>query len=442
MIDVEAVIEHELDQMLPIPAVTPDWGDVERRFGQRKQQARSRHLRHGGGFAVGAVVLAAAIAVAVIAPWSRSGAGGIAGRALAALGSQPVLHVVAQFPPAGGDELVDLKTGATMPLTQTQEMEVWFDRARGLKHTIVRSDGRLVDDTLETPQGGYAPGGVIYDCAWIAAHPVEATKARVSCNPNGDNGTTPRQIPRPKPSIDPGLQAFLDGYQQALASGTAHKIGAGELDGRPVVWLAFDLPNGGSEQVAVDSETARPLLVRNEPGSYSYRIKQIETESAGAADFTKPTAAELPPQPSFGGVVASDPVPLVAGSLQAALPGAVWPGSSFQGQPLVRAQRDTVRTTFFKHSLPSQEGVGLRLFYRQDPHRPSLWLMESAHPQFGYMWGFVRSSPSESELTGKLYTSPGGAAIGFTVVSGIYVTIQAQDHESLLAAARSLHLVQ
>ena len=331
---------------------------------------------------------------------------------------------------------MDLSTGATTPITQEMEMEIWYDHKQGLKHTVLRSGGRIVDDTLETPEGGYTPGGIVYDCAWIAAHPVEATKARVSCNANGNNGTTPRVIPRSKPSINPGLQGFLDGYQRALATGKARKTGTGKIDGRPVVWLAFDLPNRGSEQVAVDSETMRPLLVRDEPGSYSYRIEQIATESSKEADFSKPTLAEVGAQPTGGRVISSESLPLEPSSIRAALPGAVWAGSALSGLPLTSAKRDELRTSFVDQARPPETGLGLRLEYGSGASGAYVLLMESNRPQFGYQWGFVRMTPTLSGLNGKLYIA--GTTVGFTVVKGLYVTMNASNHELLMLAARSL----
>jgi hypothetical protein len=50
------------------------------------------------------------------------------------------------------------------------------------------------------------------------------------------------------------------------------------------------------------------------------------------------------------------------------------------------------------------------------------------------MWGFVRGDdPPE----GWLYTS-GSLPVGFTVVEGTYVTIQASSADLLFAAARAL----
>jgi hypothetical protein len=232
------------------------------------------------------------------------------------------------------------------------------------------------------------------------------------------------------------LQGFLDGYQQALATGKARKTGTGEIGNRPVVWLAFDLPGPGSEQVAVDSETMRPLLVRYTPGSSSYRIEQIGSESFKEANFRKPTIADVANEPSAGGVISSESLPLTPSSIGAALPGALWTGNSLDGLPLTSARRDELRTTFAKHVRPPENGVGLRLEYGSGTSGAYVVVMESKRPQFGYQWGRITLNPSD--LTGKLYYYPSGAAVGFTVTNGIYTTIMATDHDLLIRAARSL----
>jgi hypothetical protein len=434
--ELESIVERELERMVRVSAVKPNWADVEQRLARKKGPVRGR-LGRSRRLAGAAIALAVGIGVVVWSPWS--GQGGFQGRALAALGSGPVLHVVAQVPTGGdGAQLMDLSSGTTEQVPQPQvEMEIWYDRRHGLKHTIQRADGKTTDDILETPEGAYTSRGIVYDCAWIAAHPVEATKARVSCNANGKNGTTPRVIPRPKPSIDPALQGFLDGYQHALATGKAHRSGTGEIDGRPVVWLAFDLPGRGSERVAVDSETLRPLLVRYEPGSHSYRIEQIRTESSEEANFSKPKVTDDGSQPAKGEVIRSKSLPLTPTRMDAALPGAVWAGNPLDGLPLTSARRDELRTSFADRTLPPEPGVGLRLEYGSAAAGSWVVLMESNRPQFGYQWGARVTTPL-SRLNGKLYYYPTGAAIGFTVVNGVYTTINAADHHLLIRAARSL----
>ncbi|MDP9277600.1 MAG: hypothetical protein M3O76_05260 [Actinomycetota bacterium] len=403
------------------------------------RRSRRRVPRNSRILAV-AAALAAVVAVALIAPWTRSG-GSLSDLALAAIGSQPVLHVIAESEVPTGGQLIDIKTGRVQQISQQQQEETWYDAAKGLKRDTVRVDSTIVDDTLETPQGGYTPGGIIYDCAWIAAHPIQATRARVSCNFSGDNGTTPHVVPRPKPTLDPGLAGFVDGYRQALATGRAREDGSGRLDGRPVDWLAFETSDG-SERVALDHTTHKPVLLENDSG-WRLRITSIETIPFAAADFRRPTVDEVPAQPSFGGAADAQTLQLERGAIAAAVPGAVWAGLSVNGLALAKAERQLLRTTFANHARPPQTGAGLELEYgtldasgRLDASHPYLRIQgaPSRALAFGNMWGFVRG---DDPPDGRLYTS-GSVPVGFTVVGDTYVTIQASSADLLLAAASAL----
>ena len=136
--------------------------------------------------------------VVLVAPWQRSH-GTLTDLALAAIGSQPVVHVVTETPTGAG--LVDIASGNAQPVMQRDE--VWYNGDLGLRRDVTRDGSVILDDELETPRGGFTAHGIVYDCTWIAAHPVAATKARVSCNASGDNGTTPRTAPRPKADTRP-----------------------------------------------------------------------------------------------------------------------------------------------------------------------------------------------------------------------------------------------
>src|SRR5688500_554582 len=123
----------------------------------------------------------------LVAPWQ---APSLTDRALAALGGDPVLHVVTSQPDAWAGIRIDIATGRAN--VRLRETEMWFDEDRGLKRTVTRLDGVVLDEMLETPAGGFTQSGPVMTCAWIAAHPVEATRRGVSCNASGENGTTPR----------------------------------------------------------------------------------------------------------------------------------------------------------------------------------------------------------------------------------------------------------
>jgi hypothetical protein len=428
-----------------------DWQDVLRRRIASADVPRRRF--RSARLVVLLAALAAAATVALVAPWDRS-KGSLSDLALAAIGSEPVLHVVGEFPT--GAELVEIRSSKAEPVMQQEES--WYDQARGLKHTIMRSGTKVVDDTLDTPHGSYYPGGIVYDCTWIAAHPVAATKARVSCNASGNNGTTPHVVPRPKPTLNPGLAGFLDGYRKALGNGSAHESGKGQLDGHPVEWLEFKT-NGGTERVALDAGTHKPLLVTDGSG-WSLRIHTVETLAAETADFSHPRPDELGPQPNFGSANRQQVLALDAVAIAAAVPGGLWAGASLSGLQLVAARRADLKTTFV-HGTPAPEtGTGLELDYgalassgRLDMSRSFVQIREapSAALSAGYMWAVRGQEPPSGHLYamkmgGGTAYGPGGKplslsallVIGFTVIDGKYVTIQASNRKLLVAAGRSL----
>jgi hypothetical protein len=428
-----------------------DWEDVLRRRIAWADVSRRRF--RSARLVVLFAALAAAATVALVAPWHRS-QGSLSDLALAAIGSQPVLHVVGEFPTGG--QLIDIKSGNAEPVMQQEE--IWYDQARGLKHTIMRDGTQVVDDTLDTPHGSYYPGGIVYDCTWIAAHPAAATKARVSCNASGNNGITPHVVPRPKPTLNPGLAGFLDGYRKALGNGSAHESGKGQLDGHPVEWLEFKT-DGGTERVALDAATHKPLLVTDGSG-WSLRVRTVETLAAETADFSHPRADELGPQPNFGSANRQQVLALDAAAIAGAVPGGLWAGASLSGLPLIAAGRADLKTTF-AHGTPAPEtGIGLELDYgalaangRLDLSRSFVQIREapSAALGAGYMWAIRGQEPPSGQLyamkmgSGTAY-GPGGKPLppqpplvfGFTIVHGKYVTIQASNRELLLTAARSL----
>jgi hypothetical protein len=389
-----------------------------------------------------AAALAAVVAIALIAPWARSG-GSLSDLALAAIGSQPVLHVVAETEAPTGGQLIEIKTGDVQQISRRQQEEIWFDASKSLKRDTVRIGSTIIDDALETPRGGFTPGGIVYDCAWIAAHPIQATKARVSCNFSGDNGTTPYVVPRPKPTLNPGLAGFIDGYREAFASGQAREAGSGQLEGRPVDWLEFATTDG-NERVALDHTSHKPVLLESDSG-WRLRITSIETIPFAAADFRRPTADELPERAlaSFGRATDEESLPLERNAIANALPGAVWARASVDGLALAKAERQSLRTAFANDVRRPAIGTGLELEYgtlnasgRIDVSQPYLRIQAapSRALAFGNMWGFVRG---DDPPAGWLYTL-GSLPIGFMVVGGSYVTIQASSADLLLAAARAL----
>ncbi|MGH9144794.1 MAG: hypothetical protein ACRD2I_26955, partial [Vicinamibacterales bacterium] len=330
-----------------------------------------------------------------------------------------------------------------------QRDEIWYDATLGLRRDLTRDGSTILDDVLETPQGGYTTHGIVYDCAWIAAHPVAATKARVSCNPSGVNGTTPHVVPRRKPTLDPGLAGFADSYRDALASGQARQDGTGTIDGQPVDWLVFDTSDGGTERVALDRTSHKPVLL--EGAHLTVHIDSIETVPYDPTNFARPTPAETPVRPSSTNAADGSNIELNASSIAAAYPNGLWVGSAVAGLPLVNAKQQTLIATFADNT-PRQTGPGLELSYgtrssdgRLDRTKPYIEIQEAPSSTLATMGGFIHG---DFPAAGTLYASPVTGAwstgtalgIGATSVDGIYVIIQTQGTAptALLTVARAL----
>ncbi len=388
-----------------------------------------------------AAALAALVVMPLATPWER-GRTSIVDKALGALGDREVIHLVLERESAD-PLLVDLPTGRETPTRY--RTEIWFDERRGLERVVTRTNGRTSDVQLSTPEGVWTPAGRAFTCAWIAGHPVEAAKRRVSC------GGTQREE---RPVLDPALAGFVTGYRNALASGAARRIGRGSVDGRAVEWLEFALPAGTgevgvrSERVAVDRKSGRPLLVRalvaGEVVAES-RVRVAETVSPPRADFTKPKRIPSRLLPEVANVVASKPVPI--GLASSALGGRLaWMGRRFAGLPLSGVRLDTIKTGYGPGSrLHPSTGAGVQLLYgeRSPAARTGyVSLRESIGPQFAY--GFARPSmlpPAGRLLARRVHVEAASGAVvwqGQLVRDRLFVALEASSKELLLAAARSI----
>lgn len=369
MNDVQAI----LDGLTPEPACTPDWGAVLR---DAKPRRRSYALRLAGATAV-----AAAVALFAAAPWQGTERASVLERALAAVGDKPVLHVVLESTPRR-DPLVYLDSGR--PVLRTTTTEVWFDEGRALKKTASRIGGIPTDEMLETPNGGFTQGGVIYTCRWIAEHPVEAAKARVSC-PGGVKSSDD------EPTLDPALANFVDHYRSALADGTARPVSGPRVDGKDVVWIAFGAGRT-LERVAVDKGSYAPVLISSPYGSA--RVQTIETMPFEQDLFSRPRPVERP----SGGSVLSERE-LGSGSAASAILGghALWLGPEWGGLRLTSVTRQELSMRYGPRSKrePSRT-VGIELSYStgSSPHA-AIRINEALSCPMAYGWVCEPPDPGE-----------------------------------------------
>jgi hypothetical protein len=374
-------------------------------------------------------VLATALAAAIVAlllvsPWA--GSPSLTDRARAAIGDGPVLHVVTRWSGGFLGPITDIDTGKVVP--ETRETEVWLDQSRALKRTVDRLGGSVLDDVLETPQGGYTRSGPLITCAWIAAHPVEATKLRVSCNENMENGTTPRTIPETPPTLDPRLADFVDHYRAALDSGRAKEIGRGTIDGRSVMWLRFTWPAAksssgapDSQDVAVDASTYRPVRLRNPDGSWVVDVAAAETLPYSADLFRRP--AQAPPQPAGGSTRGREPIELsqAAAVLDRA---PLWLGQAWRGLQLAEVERLELSTGYGPLSgIEPKLSNAIRLTYARDPDDvddgSTIVVSEAGSCELALLWPCGSPVAREGQLQRHMLP---GTALART--GGLYLTIQ------------------
>lgn len=328
-------------------AVTGRAGTGSKREPDRRPSVRRRGHLVGVAASV-ASVAAALLLLLFLPPWGTDPS--VVQEALAAVGTQPVLHVAVIEIDAAAGTLVDLDTGNAIP--RTLKTEIWFDAQRDLKKTVFVLDGQVLDEHLETAEGGVSRTGPIYTCAWIAGHPAEAEKAGVSCG-TGSGAVTGG--PAEQPSLDAALAEFVDQYRSALASGRAVEGGHGEIDGREVIWLEFKTGTAIG-RVAVDASNYQPVAVESRDRATRFQVVTAETLPYQQGLFEKPEPARWQ---TGGGIAAATEV----GAQDAAttLGGTMlWLGQEWNGLKLVAITLQERRVSFAGGSGPEQvQAIGL-----------------------------------------------------------------------------------
>ena len=339
------------------------------------------------------LAVAAAVLLAVLF-WPGGRTHGVVGKARAALGNGPILHLVYRKP--AGVQLVELHGNRT--IAPAYETEIWTDRKLDHAHVIMRLDGQAISEFV-LPDDRKGPGATL--------------------------GT-----------LDPAYAALWTGYRNALEHGTAKVERRDRLFGRPVYWLRF--PPAGSDRVgslvAIDRRTYRPLAFRYGAGPGRHlqvRVLLARLKAYDAADFRRRTSA---PSPFTGVSRSSSSASSPVGPPRPAKP---W----LTAGPTVAGLRQTSVGTLTESS-GGRSARGFAVDYGLETGSRSVRIEELKRPPDRSEWrgipgGFV--GVSEGETTGSdSRTRP--LWTGDLVVDGVYVTIQTGlSRHALLAAARALH---
>lgn len=277
------------------------------------------------------LAVAAAVALALVAPW-QSGGPDFVDRAVAAVGHAPVIHAVVEHS-SPRDAVVNLETGEARP--RVRRVEYWYDDERKLLRTRLYTDGALLTEIVETPGRVYSDAG------------SEATGRRY------------------EPQLeDPALAQFVTGYREALASGQIDVIGEFRVDGRPAKVVRLPArPGLEAEVVAIDAETYKPLrfhsVYMGGRRSPDFRVVSIESVARDETLFAPPKLT--PPRGSSGSVSEGREITLAeAEEMLGAAP--IWLGPDFAGERVesVLLQHARVELT---NGGGAVEGVILRIRY-------------------------------------------------------------------------------
>jgi hypothetical protein len=372
----------------------------------------------------GAIVAAAAIAAVVVmlaAPQDHSGSvvgraqAGILSRALAAIGSGQIMHVVSEGP--AGTAFVDLKTGKRTPAVLREEL--WATR-HGAFHLVDRVNGRVVGDL--------SPGDYV----------------GTSEGPNS-----------------PAFIALWARYSTAALESKyarAELAGQGTVAGRSVYWIRFplwynDRPTRRAQtEVAVDSHTYKPVLERTYENGRRFDTRILLAE---AIPYRPPELYRRLGPPLFN--VASPGRPFgghpFAGRRSRRIVPAPWltAGKTVAGLRFLHVSRAFRYPLSQVATLPMEWRLiyrAVQLVYKPASHGvswrlPTTTIDETFRPADPRPWkglppGSIEVQPGESFNkwgTHKLWT-------GYLLEHGVYTTISTPEGEhALLTIARSLRRV-
>lgn len=421
MVD-ERALQALLDPLVPEEETVCEWDDVLVRVEQITKGDSSQRLFSPRGFAArrprravrrltvafGGAVALAVLVFAAVAFWPASGGGGtLVQRALAAVGTGEVLHVVTEQP-APWYKAVSLPSGT--PIQATLRREIWYDQSRDLNMTVTSLSGSIVSQFLETSQGDFSSYG-----------------------PVGPDSQFPTNDRGPSPTLEPALAGFVDDYQSALAAGQATKTGTGEVDGHQVIWLHITAQPKDyipAEDVAIDASTYAPILVRTDNANpVQFTVAQIDTQAYEPSLFTHP-AGQYPPKTA----TAEATTPIAASQAPGLLGGqALWLGQTWNGYQLAKVEEQQLVYGYAPQSgKQPTRSVGVIFTYAPlggSADSPGAFEIKEA-PQCELYWGVNCISLSPTPTEGILVLGQGGPIPSNTMLDGLYVAIPGHSSQT------------
>jgi hypothetical protein len=402
MSELHQEFHRALDGLVEEPTEQGNWEGVRADAERRGRRAWLLRVAVVGAAAV------VAVGAGLVSPFEDDQPTGVVGRALAAIGDGPVIHLVTRG--EWGGMVVDLSMGELTPVHG--ESEVWYDPARGV-HYVSRLGDNVTSEAIRPPD----------------------------------------QLSEVEVAAYVGL---ANRYRDELKSGRAKVVARGRVGDREVLWIRVRsqwLPDVGdgrehlfTEEVAVDRKTYEPVYMRSTrdghpPPGAGQLILKLETLPAGEGDFTADEQTPVRSGPMrFGprGDLSRD-------ALAAALDGeALWLGESHDGKPLVQSQVmefgtkgdddqwETVHgvSLFYGSLHPKRGGIRMR-----DYKKPFVQVVEATELSPAWIGGQQFGDIPEGSV---LLNASGG---GLLQRDGVYISVNAPEVRDVLEAAVALRRV-
>ncbi len=323
----------------------------------------------------------AAAAVAAVVVLSGGNGTGFTDRALAAVGTQPVLRAVLERA-VDSDRTVDLATSKETSTRLT--FELWLDEPSGRIRLVERRNGERVSDTVSEGER-------------VSGHPA---------------------------TLDPKLVHFLARYRPALRGRHVRLLGSGTIAGRRVRWLAL-LGSPPGERVAIDATRSLPVAIETGDGTL-WGVSRIGSQADSASAFRS-----RPIKASATGITAAQAARLLAA--QALLRVRLTQASAEAQLQQVRSGSSKAR----RHPPGVSRGISLRFRTRAG----ATVLVQAAPrplPAYGYRNGRTFASDPIPSKGSMQLASVGARWLGQLRIHRWYLSISGPDPATVIRVAQRL----